>query len=516
MTTVRVLSETLGGNALARAGMSASVPATWYPGRPLSADAWRARVEGVRRSSAPGWLDVLRPAIEPSGVAAERLTRVARHGGVVVTTGQQPGLFGGPLYTWSKALTIRALADEMEAVTGVPVAPLFWAATDDSDFAEASWTAVSVAGGFERLQLEAIASAGLSMSAVPLPDMTAPLAVLRDACGSGSDGRAWEAVRHAYGRGGTIGSAYLGLLRELLEPLGIAVLDASHAAVRSAAHPLLVRALEHADAIHAALAARSDEIRTAGFEPQVADVPELSLVFDNHDGHRIRVARNAAAAEAGRASPGRLSPNVLLRPVVERAILPTVAYAAGPGEFAYFAQVSAVAQALQADIPLAVPRWSVTLVEPHIDGLLAKYDVTVADIAHGDALARRLLQQAIPPQVAATMTALRQALETQSRALRDAVEHSGLVPARSVDAIERAVSWRLDRFDRRLRAGARRRDAALAVDLGSLGGALFPGGARQERMANIIPFLVRYGLSLLEQMLEHARTHARALVRPDE
>jgi bacillithiol biosynthesis cysteine-adding enzyme BshC len=463
-----------------------------------------------------GWLERLRPAIDPTGAAAERLTRVARDGGVVVTTGQQPGLFGGPLYTWSKALTIRALADEMEAVTGIPVAPLFWAANDDSDIAEASWTTVSVPGGFEVLQLEGMASSGLSMSAVPLPDVSALLAALRLACGSGRDGRALATVEHAYRSGGTIGSAYLTLLRDLLEPLGIAVLDASHAAVRSAAHPLLMRALDRTDAVHAALAARAGEIRAAGFALQVAEVADLSLVFDNQGGRRARVARAAAASAAARAQVGTLSPNVLLRPVVERAILPTVAYAAGPGEYAYFAQVSAVAHALEADLPLAVPRWSVTLVEPHVERLLAKYNLTVADVAHRDELSRRLLQQAVPPEVANVVTAMREALGTQARALRRAVAQTGLVPERSVDAIERAVAWRLDRFDRRLRAGTRQRDTHLATDIGSLGGALFPNGVRQERMVNVIPFLVRYGLSLLEQMLAHARQHARALVRPSE
>lgn len=461
------------------------------------------------------WLDVLQPAIMPTGAAAKRLTRAAREGGVVVTTGQQPGLFGGPVYTWSKALTVLALADELERATGIPVAPVFWAATDDSDFAEASWTAVHLPGGFERLQLEGTGDLqGLSMSAVPLADPAPALQRLERACGSGIDPRSLDAVRRAYRTGATIGSAYLALLRDVLEPLGIAVLDASHVAVRSAAHPLLVRALQTADATHAALGARGDEIRRAGFAPQVAEVDELSLVFQNVEGRRSRIPRASASALSGNAPIGSLSANVLLRPVVERSILPTVAYAAGPGEFAYFAQVSAVAQAIGAPPPLAVPRWSVTLVEPHIDELLARYNLTADDVATGDALATRLLQQAVPAAVAGRVGAMREAMKEHAEGLREALTaEAGLLPGRAVDAIERTVEWRLERFNRRLRAAVRKRDTTLTNDLGSLGGALYPGGVRQERMLNLIPFLVRHGAQLLDEMLEQARTHARGLVR---
>jgi bacillithiol biosynthesis cysteine-adding enzyme BshC len=493
--------------------MSGEAPESWYPKRPASAAAWRARVEQVRSTVDRGWLDAVLPAIRPAGLALDRLTQVVNNGGVVVTTGQQPGLFGGPIYTWSKALTVRAFADELEAATGIPVAPLFWAATDDSDFAEASWTAVHVTGGYERLETKAPDdSQNASMSVVPLGDTGAALAALERACGSATDQRALSAVRRAYQPGQTIGGAYLELLRDLLEPLGIPVLDASHASVRLAAHQLLNRALQSAGKIHDALAIRARELTGAGFEQQVADVEGLSLVFSNDAGRRTRIALDSALSVR---EAGTLSPNVLLRPVIERALLPTVAYAAGPGEFAYFAQVSAVAEALDAHRPLAIPRWSVTLIEPHIQELLTRYGLSVEDVSQGDRLATRLLQQAIPRSIGERVEAMERDLRSHASSLKQAVNgEQNLVPERSVEAIERALAWRLERFNRRLRSGVRRRDTLLAADIGSLGGALFPSGVRQERMLNLIPFLAKYGCSVLERMLDAAREHARGLVRP--
>ena len=105
------------------------------------------RAEAMMSSLASrDWLTPLRHAFDPTGVAADRLEAAAK-GGFVVTVGQQPGLFGGPLYTWWKALSALAFADALQQATGVPVAPVFWAATDDSDFVEASWTAVATPDG---------------------------------------------------------------------------------------------------------------------------------------------------------------------------------------------------------------------------------------------------------------------------------------------------------------------------------------------------------------------------------
>ena len=256
-----------------------------------------------------------------------------------------------------KAVTLLELSTALALVTGRPVAPVFWAATDDADLAEANHVSVVRHGKLDRLSMDAESISGRSMANTPLGDVAEQIARLEEACGSVSDPRVLEAVRKAYAADATVGSSYVTLLRALLEPLGIAVLDASHAAVRKAGYATVRRALERADAVASALAARSKAITDAGFHPQVADVPNLSLVFETlDDGTRRRVPLRAAGEIAERASADRLGPNVLLRPIMERQILPTVSYVGGPGEVAYFAQVSTVAEALGRAQPTISPR----------------------------------------------------------------------------------------------------------------------------------------------------------------
>jgi len=164
----RVIAEPLGGSAMVRAGIAGRLT-EWYTRRPASPDEWRERAAAVQESpAATGWLDQLGPAFAASGAARERLERVARAGGVVVTTGQQPGLFGGPVYTLSKALSALELANAIEASTGIPVAPVFWAATDDADFAEATFTWLRQDGGAVRVAHDQTPTEGIPMAEVPL------------------------------------------------------------------------------------------------------------------------------------------------------------------------------------------------------------------------------------------------------------------------------------------------------------------------------------------------------------
>jgi len=514
MTDFRVLTRALGSSGLARLASSGDAAPEWYPAAPAGADEWRAHAESVLRDYAgSSWLESLYPALAPSGRAAERLARVAKHG-VVVTTGQQPGLFGGPIYTFSKALSALALADALERATGIPTAPVFWAATYDADFAEASVTYVAVGERVERLQMAAPPTPDLEMCDTPLGDVGAQLRILEGAAGSVADPAVLELVRSSYSRDATVGSAFVALLRGVLEPLGIAVLDAAHPAVRAAERPLMLRALERAREVDDALVRRERELRERGHEPQVAHVDGLSLVFDVKHGARERIPIAPTQQAGADGSRELLEPNVLLRPVAERAILPTVAYAAGPGELGYFAQVSAVAGALDAAQPLAVPRWSGLIVEPHVRRILARTGLAVDDLREADATLGRLARELLSERVRSALAGYRSALESAAAELSAAVADgdSPLVPQPVLTGARNSIGHRLDRLERRVVAASKRKHEQLVRDVETARAALFPLGRPQERMLNLMPLLARHGEALLEAMLTSAGEHAAALV----
>jgi uncharacterized protein YllA (UPF0747 family) len=507
MTDVRILTEPLGGSPLSLLMQRGEAPPDWLRSHPVGDDGWRRlAAERARDADWDASWAILEPAIMATGPAAERLARVRREGGVVVTTGQQPGLFGGPIYTWTKAMGALAMADAIERATGIATAAVFWAATDDADFAEASYTVVARPGGADRVAQPEVPEAGTPMSLAALGDVTQPLAVLAAACGSAADPRALAAVAHAYGDPRrTVGDAYVALLRSLLAPLGVPVLDASHPAVAKASLPLLRDALDRAPDIERALAARTVDLRAAGFEPQVEDMEGLALVFGREGTFKRRLAVNERATDAM-----VLTPNVLLRPIVEHAILPTVAYWAGPGELSYFAQVTAVASAMGRSLPIAVPRWSCMLLEPHVETVLQRLGLQPDDLRMPHAAERRLAREAMDSRTAAGIAALRADVAALAERLGPEPRQLGLDAV--VTGAIGALQHRVDRLERRLLAGVARRETARMRDVGTVRGALYPFGGRQERTLNLVPTLARHGLDVLEELHRAAAGHAEALV----
>jgi bacillithiol biosynthesis cysteine-adding enzyme BshC len=449
----------------------------------------------------------LLPAIEPTGLAAEKLQKASK-GGIIVTAGQQPALFGGPLYTWWKAISLVAVADALEKLTKVPVAPVFWAATDDSDFVEAASTVVATPEGARKISLEHRDDPGLPLSQVPLGDVSQQLEDLRAAAGSASQHRILEVIGRAYGSGETIGSSFVKLLREMLAEMGVAVLDSSHAAVRKQGEPLMHRALERASQIEAALFDRDSQLKAKGFSAQVQTVRGRSLVFSTTDGRRGRVPISHAMDTAVQES--ELSPNVLLRPILENTILPTVAYLGGPAEIAYFAQVSAVAQALEARRPLILPRWSGVVIEPRVEKILQKYSLTPDDFADPHAVETRIAHESLPDEIRSRIAELRRVTEKEiSRLSAGDTDH--LVSQQVIEGLKHNIQHRIERLERRYAAAVKRKGNDSLRDIGAARGSLYPLGKPQERALNIVPLWARYGDDLLNSVLDEATQYATIL-----
>ena len=508
----RIVSQALTGSPLAAAAIANEAPEGWYERPPIDAQGWRGRVEQVRSGASPDWLARLASAFDATGRAKERLEAAAEGRGVVVTTGQQPGLFGGPVYTLSKAVSTLAFADELERLTGVPVAPVFWAATDDTDFKEASSTVVSATGGAQLLRIDHLETLGRTMAAMPLGDVSAQLEALISASGSLIDPSPIELLERSYTTKATVGSAYVTFLRALLSPLGIAVIDASHPATRSAAHPVLAKALGSASEIASSVADRNKEIEAAGYSPQVQDVRGLSLVFSSISGSRKRIPIKAAGKQT---TSDDLGPNVLLRPIVERAILPTATYIGGPAEIAYFAQISGIADIVGVARPTIVPRWSCMIIEPHVERILEKLYLLPEDLRDPHQVETRVARERLPASVLEELQTTRTALDERLDSLSDAVsaaEGQPIVTPAVTGGLRANLMRRLDRFERRLISASKKQHAETMIEIATARGSLYPMGKSQERSLNFVPLLARYGPALREDMLEEARRHAGRLL----
>jgi bacillithiol biosynthesis cysteine-adding enzyme BshC len=507
--TIQIISTPSIGTSLSRPAVEGSA-SPWYVSRPNGSREWQERGREAReRLISSDWVSDLWDALEPTGAAADNLERI-RSAGFAVTTGQQPGLFGGPLYTWWKALSAASLARRLEALTGEPVVPVFWAATDDSDFAEASYTVVPSAAGAERLEMNIDAPQGTSLSAVRLGDVSAQIEQLENSTGSAANPDALAAIRKSYVPDATVGGAYVKLLRELLAPLGIPVLDAAHPSVRKLGYPMMRQALERASDIEDALNARGVELKRAGHSAQVKLVKGRTLVFLESKGKRERVRVKDAPQALSTGASGDFGPNVLLRPVVEAAILPTVAYVGGPAEIAYFAQTTAVASALGARAPLIVPRWSGTVIEPRIARILDRYSLSVEDFRDPHAVETRIARDSLPASLREGIEDLREALDKTASCLAGK-EGADLVSPGVLEGLKRNVNHRIERLERRIAANVKRKGNDALRDAAVARGFLFPLGTPQERALNFIPLLARNGSELIDAVMNETQKHAERL-----
>lgn len=485
---------------------------------PLSAD---LSLPPLREAA---WNPALAPALLKAPGNEAALARLRLPGALVVTTGQQPGLFTGPSYSVSKALSARALARSLEQRWGRPVLPLYWIPGDDHDLHEVA--------GVSWLNSEG----GLVTAALPPRPPEAPLtplwrerlgeAVLPlldafeqsfDAAGTSGDTVAW--LRRHYRPEATIAGAYGTAMAELLAPFGILCLDSTHPAVKRAAAPLLLRALQQAPALDAALAARARVLTQAGKDPGVPVGEGASLVFVEGplgrdrlvlDGNGLHARRSKTAftlAELTRIAevePARLSGNVLLRPVLESALLPTVAYVAGPGELRYLALTPPLYQELGVAGQTPVPRWSGLLLEPRVTRVLEKFGAGLDELlADKPELEARITRQAYPEGTDQAFAALRQAIERGYEPV--------IAAARTVDpTLERPASSAraqalhgLEELAKKLAQHARKRESTELAQVARARLSVRPEGKPQERVLSMAGFLARYGSGLLDDYARH-------------
>lgn len=452
---------------------------------------------------------------------------------LVVTTGQQPGLFTGPLYTIHKALSAKALADLLEERWERPVVPLFWLANDDHDFAEASGAAWLRADGTvaeRHLPPRPADAPQLPMYRTPLgreiaglvADLAADLRPLQ----WGKDAAMW--IEHHWRPGRTIGEAYAGSLAELLGRAGVLTFDPTHRSAKRVMAPHLIKALGLARELDRDLHTRAGELAAIGQDGGVPVGDGATLVMlEGREGRDRLVADGegfvtrrseerftlADLQQLAAAEPERLSPNVLLRPVIEATILPTVAYLAGPGELRYWQLTPPIYSRMRTAPQTALPRWSGIIVEPRVSRALEAFGATLDDLTSaGTDLERRLAAGGMSPGMKKALARLTDEVAAQYTILER--EGKGVAPqlVRALQTLHQKMEWLTARTEGKVVAHLRRRDVEGMARVARARDAIRPLGAPQERTLTIAPFLARYGPGILDEIAATARAwYAAAL-----
>jgi bacillithiol biosynthesis cysteine-adding enzyme BshC len=485
----------------------------------LNDEAARLRYEPFRRQRVAEILERQNRSWDASPQTLANITRL-KSGAAAVVTGQQVGLFGGPLFSIFKALTAVKLAEEATRA-GVDCIPVFWLATQDHDLDEIR--SVSFPGADASLQSFSSNSTGVAgapVGSIQLgPEIGAVVEAVAQLLG---ESETTTLLRESYRPDATYGSAFARLFARLFAEWGVVLLDSADPELNAVAGPLYQAALERAPELEQALLARDRELAAAGYHQQVNITPDSTLLFAVRGGVRVPIHRQAPgngfflvaeeripAAELLQeifTTPQNFSANVLLRPVVQDYLLPTLAYTGGSAEVAYFAQAGVIYQALLGRTTPVLPRFSATVLEPKPQALLERYGLALPDLFPGpEQLRERLAAQALPQELQSAFEKAGSEVGRSFTAIRDALNRLDKTLVEAANNAEGKVLHQLESLRSRAARAELRQSEVLDRHAHLLSSALFPNKIPQEREIGGVYFLARYA-GLLKEIYQVIQT----------
>jgi bacillithiol synthase len=482
----------------------------------------RERVLANHKTSRPTVCDALERMNRGWGASEKTLANIQQlreADCIAVVSGQQAGLFSGPLYTIYKALSAVKLAECMTQ-RGIKAVPVFWIATEDHDFAEVAKAEIinrdcalsdvevpakvhpdGLPVGQVILDASIDASIQSLLAALPKSEFTDDLEKI---------------LRAAYRPGQKFGDAFAQVMTALIGQKGLILLDPLDAQLKQEAAPLYAEAARRAHDIAIAIVNRSRQLEAEGYHAQVAPSENSFPLFWHDDsGARHALARTASGGyqtKAGREEhstdelaqwalrePERFSPNVTLRAVVQDFLLPTIAYYGGAAEIAYFAQTAEVYRILDRPATPILHRASLTLVEKHTWRSLDRYGITLVDFFGGlDHVRARVVKEYLGKETSAAFDHTTQSFNHE---LDELQEQLRLVDPTLADALEkgrRKINYQIDGLRTRFNRAQVGRDEAVHRQIERAFDLLYPGKSLQERHINITSLLARHGRYVLD------------------
>lgn len=508
-----------------------------FAGDPSTPEAWKDAIARVTRAPRDrgrlvSVLERQQARRRAPAAALEAARTLADPRAVAIVTGQQAGLFGGPLYTVLKAVTAMQLARRVEQQHGTPAVPVFWVDAEDHDWDEVKSASVldrsfaprdvvmgdlPGAGSLPvaRLTLDEAVGDALAELGEVLPETEFTAEVM-------------AALARHYRPGVGYGAAFAGWIDELLGRHGLVVFEADDAEAKPLVAALFQEELNHPGRTAKLARAAGNRMAALGHAPQVEPAEDAVALFYLGAEDRVPVRRTGGGFSIGERQwtaedlrreaeqhPERFSPNVLLRPLVQDRLFPTVCYVAGPSELAYQAQLKDVYGSFGVEPPLLYSRASATLLDSGAMRFLGRHGMPFEDLHKPDDSAlNHLLDRLLPAPLERALEDTTSQTAVQAATLRREV--------RALDpTLEGAVDTTLERMQTALKTlhakiihSAKKKDEALRRQFERTRTLAFPAGHPQERLLGVVFFANRYGPALVDRLLADLplETDAHSLV----
>ncbi|MBM3284889.1 MAG: bacillithiol biosynthesis cysteine-adding enzyme BshC, partial [Candidatus Aminicenantes bacterium] len=448
-----------------------------------------------------------------------QIDKIVRDQACAVVTGQQVGLFSGPLYTVYKALTAIKLSDHLNRSGLGSFVPVFWLASDDHDLAEIDH--IVLLDQENRLK-EVRCPMPSFEGKMPASNLILPPDVLD--CIQQLDDLTYDSefkeeiigrLREAYKPGRSFAEAFARWMTRLFESYGLIVIDPSHPRLKEMGRDVFYQEIASESPSTQRAMATSQRLRQAGYSPQIPLHEGILNIFYLDRERRTIQCKDGTFGIKGRPpltqtkellawareKPFLFSPNVLLRPIYQDALLPTAAYVGGHAEIAYFAQMKGVYEAFHLPMPVIYPRKSLTIVEKKVEHILKKYDLKIPDLwSHAAGTIAEITKKQIPDSLDRALRLVLDHLEQDFNGLKREIVTFEPTLKDSVNLAKGKMNQQLKFMEKKILQAAAKRNKTALQQLHKAIDNLFPKQKLQERVFNIVPFLIKYGSTFMEKL----------------
>ncbi len=490
-----------------------SALAPFFSGDPASPGSWTAAIAGAQkhprhRAELSRILSSQLERRHAPQAARDAAARLTDPNTVAIVTGQQAGVFGGPLFTLYKGLTAVKLAARVSQEHRVPAVAVFWVESEDHDWDEVA--SVSVLDGdlqrrtitvpspdgagqapICRITLGEDINAAISQLAATLPPTEFTAELVAD-------------LKNAYAPGLTMSDAFARLVDRLLGDLGVIVFECSDVAAKPLVKGIFAHELAHPGRTWALADDAGRRLASAGYHTQVDAASHPAAALFRIDGARSPIAAGTPGLDKEALTrPETFSPNVLLRPIVQDALFPTVCYVSGPNELAYLAQLRKVYEHFGVPMPLVVPRASATVLDSASARFLEKHDLSFEELqARDESALNRLLAASLPAAVNHALTDADKTIEEKMAAIIASVPAIDATLEGTAKSTLGKLQHDLTTLRAKVISAAKKRDETLRRQFSRAQALAFPEGIPQERALGSVALLNRYGPALVKILVQ--------------
>lgn len=436
-----------------------------------------------------------------------------------VVTGQQVGLFSGPLYTIYKALTAIKLTESLKQKGLGSFVPVFWLASDDHDFEEIDHISLID----KENQIVYIKYQGY-LSSLKEPVANVELTEEIANCIQQLDDLTHESefkpeilsrLKTAYQPGRSIVDTFARWMTQLFKSYGLVFIDAAHPDLKDLGKDVFYTEIAHNSPSTRSALETSQKLMQKKYSTQIElheGILNLFLVEDERDSVQFKgddfsikgkskTYKKAELLQLVEKQPHKFSPNVLMRPLYQDTLLPTVAYVGGLSEVAYFAQLKGVYEEFRLPMPIIYPRKSLTLIEKNVDRALKAYDLNVQDMwQEADVKINKIAREKIPESLAKAFKTAASHLDKDLTDIKQEVSGFEHTLEKTVDLTIGKIHHQLNLLEKKILLASKRQNTILTQRFQLLKNCLYPKERLQERVFNITPFLIKYSSSLIDRL----------------